>query len=144
MADAMDLTGEIAAGVDGALERGHAIAIGYVDDDDYPVVTFRGSTQVHSTTQLAFWARKLDDGIVAAIADRPQVSLLFHETDGPGPLYLSFRGRARVDPAANDKVYAAMIEAERARDPERKGVAVIVDVESVHGFASGKVFSMET
>ena len=143
MADTMDLTGEIAAGVNGAAERGHALSIGYIDADDYPVVTFRGSTQVHSRTQLAFWARKLDDGIVTAIADRPQVSLLFHEVDGPGPRYLSFRGRARVDPSANDAVYTRMIEGERKQDPERKGVAVIVDVESVRGFASGKPFVME-
>ena len=39
-----------------------------------------------------------------AIADRPQVSLLFYETEGWGPGYLSIRGRARVDESANDAV----------------------------------------
>jgi hypothetical protein len=142
MADHLDLTGDVAAGIDGAAARGHAVVIGYVDDDDYAAVSFRGSTLVHSATQLAFWARKTSEGIVAAIAQRPQVTFLFHEVDGPGPRYLSIRGRARVDAAANDAVYAAMIEGERKQDPDRNGVAVIVDVESVRGFGSDGPFSM--
>jgi hypothetical protein len=143
MADALDLTGDIASGVNGASARGHAVTIGYIDGDGHPVVTFRGSTQVHSPTQLALWARKASDGIVVAIADRHRVSLLFYETDGPGPRYLSIRGRARVDESTNDKVYANMIEGERKQDPDRKGIAVVIDVESVRGFGGGGPFSME-
>jgi hypothetical protein len=142
MADQLDLTGDIAAGIDGAAARGHALVIGYLDDDDYAAVSFRGSTQVHSATQLAFWARKTNEGLVRAIEQRPQVTFLFYEADGPGPTYLSIRGRARVDASANDKVYAAMIEGERKQDPDRGGVAVIVDVESVRGFGGDGPFSM--
>jgi hypothetical protein len=142
MADRLDLTGTIAAGIDGAAARGHAVVIGYIDDDGYAAVSFRGSTQVHSATQLAFWARKTSDGIVTAIAQRPQVTFLFYEVDGPGPRYLSIRGRAHVDPSANDAVYDHMIEGEQKQDPDRHGVAVIIDVESVRGFADGAPLQM--
>jgi hypothetical protein len=42
----------------------------------------------------------------------------------------------------NDTVYEASPERERNADPERKGVAVIVDGESVRGFADGGLFEM--
>jgi hypothetical protein len=140
MPDTLDLTGDIATAIDGAAGRGHQLALGYVDDAGYPVVTFRGSTQVFGRTQLAVWARKPDDGFAKAIADRPQVTLVYYGPGSPGPMYLAIRGRAHVDPSANDAVYAAMIEGERGQDPERKGVAVLIDVEHITGFAADGPF----
>ena len=70
-------------------------------------------------------------------------SLLYYGgADGPSPKYLSFQGLAHVEPAANDEVYAKMIGGERGQDPEREGVAVIVDVESVFGFDAEGPFQL--
>jgi hypothetical protein len=143
VADRLDLTGDIAAAVDGAAARGSALVLGYIGDDGYPAISFRGSTQVHGPEQLAVWARKAHEGFAKAVAERPQVSLLYYSPDGPGPKYLSFQGRARVDPSANDEVYAAQIEGEKKQDPDRNGVAVIVDVDSVNGFGAQGAFRME-
>lgn len=143
MPDALELTGEIAEAVDGALERGHPLVVGYVDDSGYPVVSFRGSTHVHGPQQLAIWVRKADDGFAKAVTERPQVTLLYYDRDGPGPFYLSFRGRARVDPAADEDVYANTVERERQLDPDRNGVAVIIDVDSVRGAGPGGAFQQE-
>jgi hypothetical protein len=111
--------------------------------DSCAATSFRGSTQVHGAEQLAIWARKADAGFAKVIATRPQVSLLYYSPDGPGPKYLTFQGRARVESAANDDVYAAQIDGEKAQDPERKRVAVIIDVESVNGFGADGPFRME-
>ena len=81
MADPLDLTGDIAEALNGASARGHQLALGYTDDDGYPVVTFRGSAQVY------------------------------------GP--------------------------ERQQDPDRGGVAVIIDVERVQGFRADGPFQQE-
>ena len=143
MADVLDLTGDVAAAVTGAAERGHAVVLGYIGDDGYPSISFRGSTQVHGPQQLAIWARKPDEGFAKAVAERPQVSLLYYSPDGPGPKYLSIRGAAHVTPSANDQVYAAMIEGERQLDPERNGVAVIVEVDTVNGFGANGAFQMQ-
>ncbi|MEN3279182.1 MAG: hypothetical protein V7607_322 [Solirubrobacteraceae bacterium] len=139
----MDFTGDIAAAVDGAAARGHALVLGYIDDDGYPAVSFRGTTQVRGPQQLALWARKPDDGLARAIADRPQVSLLFYEPESAGLRYLTFRGRARVEPSANDEVYDNSIDGEKAHDPDRKGVAVVIDVDSVFGFGPDGPFQLE-
>jgi len=134
MPDPLDLTGDIAAAIDGAALRNATLAVAYVRDDGSPSVSFRGSTQVHSAGELALWARKRDGGLVAAIAARPRVSLVYYGgPGGPGPMFLSIEGRARVAPELDDQVWEAMIEGERNLDPERNGVAVLIEVDSVAG-----------
>lgn len=141
MPDALDLSGEIATAIDGAALRGATLAVAYVRDDLSPAVSFRGSTQVHSPTELALWARKRDTGLAAAISERPRVSLVYYGgPDGPGPMFLSIEGRARVAPEINDEVWAAMIEGERGQDPERNGVAVLIEVENIAGAGAGGFF----
>ncbi|MGD0981164.1 MAG: hypothetical protein ABR946_06750 [Solirubrobacteraceae bacterium] len=145
MADELDLTTkEIPDAIGGAALRGRQTAVAHIDEEGGPVVSFRGSTYVYGPTQLALWARKADSGLASAIAGNPRVHVIYYGgADGPGPRFLSFKGSARVDPSLNDTVYGAIIEAERNADPERKGVAVIVDVESVEGFAADGGFRME-
>jgi hypothetical protein len=140
MPDPVNLTGEIAAAIDGAALRGHQLALAYVRDDGSPSVAFRGSTYVRSSTELAIWARKRDSGLTAAITERPRVSLVFYEMDGPGARYLAIEGRARVAGELDDEVYNAIIDPERQQDPERKGIAVIVDVDSVAGATANGFF----
>jgi hypothetical protein len=145
MADRVDLTGDIAETINGAAVRGHALVLGYVDEQGDAAVSFRGSTHVHTPTQLAVWARKPDGGMAKAVSARPRVTLLYYCADGaPGPKYLYLKGNAHVDPSVNDTVYDAMPEGERKQDPERKGVAVLIDVESVNGFGTEGAFLMES
>jgi hypothetical protein len=141
MAEKLDLTSEIAAAIDGAALRGKTAVLGYAGDDGYAAISFRGSLQVHAPTQLAFWSRKAEGGVVAAIAADPKVSVLYYGgPDGPGPAFLSFHGLAHVDPAAGDAVYEGMIEGERGQDPDRAGVAIVIDVQSVQGFGAEGAF----
>jgi Pyridoxamine 5'-phosphate oxidase len=140
MSDPVNLTGEISAAIDGAALRGHQLAVAYVRDDGSPSVSFRGSTYVRNPTELAIWARERDSGLAAAIADRPRVSLVFFEIDGPGARYLAIDGRARVAPELDDEVYGAIIERERQQDPDRQGVAVIVEVDNVVGATADGFF----
>jgi hypothetical protein len=83
-----------------------------------PSVSFRGSTHVRSSSELAIWACKRDSGLTAAITERPRVWLAFFEMDGPGARYLAIEGRARVAGELDDEVYGAIIEPERQQDPQ--------------------------
>jgi Pyridoxamine 5'-phosphate oxidase len=140
MPDPVNLTGEIAAAIDGAVLRGHPLAVSFVRDDGSPSVSFRGGTYVRSANQLAIWVRKRDSGLAAAIVERPRVSLVFLEPEGPGARYLAIEGRARVASELDEEVYGAIVEPERQQDPERKGVAVVVDVDSVTGAGENGFF----
>ena len=91
----IDLTGEVAEAVNGAVLRGPALVLGYIADDGSPSLSHRGSAQVYSTDQLAVWARKPVEGLAQAITARPTVSLLYYSRNTPGPAYLSIKGRAR-------------------------------------------------
>lgn len=142
MAD-LDLTGDIATAIDGAAEHGTAIVIGYVDANGAPSLSFRGSTQVYSKDQLAVWARNPNQGLPVAVKDRPQVSLIYYNRQTPGPYYLSIKGRAHVAPEANQTVYDNMVKGEQERDPDRKGVAVLIDVDTVDGGGTDGFFHLE-
>jgi hypothetical protein len=52
---------------------------------------------------------------------------------------VTFRGKGRVvdSGALRDQVYDTMPQRERDADAEKKGVAVIVDLDSVTGFIPG-------
>jgi hypothetical protein len=118
--------------INGAFAARNFVVLGYVGDDGAPHLSFRGSTQVFASDQLAIWVRNPDGGLVRSVRTRPKVSLLYRSSE-PRRV-LTFVGRARVEPGANDAVYAAAHPAERDRDPEKKGVALIVDLDEVTGF----------
>jgi hypothetical protein len=145
MADQVDLTGDVAETINGAALRGHPLVLGYVDPNGDAAISFRGSTRVQAPTQLAIWGRRPDGGFAKAISTHPRVTLLYYCSDGaPGPKYLYIKGTAHVDSSIRDAVYEAMIEGERKQDPDRKGVAVLIEVESVSGFGTEGAFLMES
>jgi hypothetical protein len=114
--------------------------VAFVRDDGSPSVSFRGSAYARSSTELAIWARKRDSGLAAAIRDRPRVSLVLYEMDGPEARYLAIEGKARVAGELDDEVYGAIVEPERRQDPDRNGVAVIIDVDSAAGATANGFF----
>lgn len=133
---AIDISGDLEAAITDSVLRGHPIVWAYLGDDGYASLSYRGSTIVYSPTQVAVWARKRDEGLAAVVAERPKVSGLYFEHDGPGPVLIAIKGLARVDESANDRVYSEMPEIERERDPDKAGVAVVIDVEEVNAFGA--------
>jgi hypothetical protein len=140
MPDPIDLSGPIQEALDGAVLRGHQMALAYVREDGSPAATFRGSTYVHTPTELAIWVRKRDDGFAKAIAKEPRVSLVYADFGGPGARYVSIEGRASLRPELDNEVYEAIVEPERAQDPEKKGIAVVIEVDAVRGFGASGYF----
>jgi hypothetical protein len=114
------------------LAQGVPLLLAAVSPDGRPVVSFRGSVQTYSDDQLGLWARNGQGGALDAIRANPNVVLVYRSPTTP---VLQFHGRARV--AENDeersRVFDNAPEREQAADPERKGVAVIVDLDRVEG-----------
>ena len=141
----LKLTGEMQEAVNSAFGALRPMVIAYVDKDNSPQLSYRGSTQAFSDTQLAIWVRNPEGGILDAIVNNPAVALLFgyFEPDDRG--FMIFRGRARIDDseAVRDQVYGNAHEFERNQDADRKGVAVIIDLDSVDGFFGGARLQMQ-
>jgi pyridoxamine 5'-phosphate oxidase-like protein len=140
MPDPVNLEGQISDAINSSGLRGALVAVAYVREDGTPSVSFRGSTYIRNAKEVAIWVRKRDEGLATAIAKNPRVALVFFELDGPGARYVSIEGNARTAPELNDEVYAGIIERERDQDPEKKGIAVLVEADKVLGAGADGYF----
>ena len=137
------LTQELKDLVNAALATGNPMLLAAVSDTGQPILSFRGSTQVYSDDQLGLWIRKIEGGTVAAIRHNPKVALMYRSATTP---MLQFQGEARIatDAPERAKVFENSPEQERKSDPERKGLAIIIDINKVEGLlkftAEGPVF----
>jgi hypothetical protein len=133
--------------VNTALARGRMLSVAYVSPEGRPELSFRGSVQALSDTQLAIWVRDPAGGIIKAVAGgHPHIVLLYGELGPESKAFVTFRGRGRVDPSepVRRKVYDASPEVERSMDKDRKGVALIIELERVDGFFGGNPLKMRT
>ena len=131
----LKLTPEIKELINAGLTSGNPLLLAVVDKENKPVLSFRGSTQVHSDDQLGFWLRNTGGGTVEAIRHNPNVAFMYRSATTP---FLQFKGRARIatDETERKKVFEAAPEREQKSDPDRKGLAIIIDLDSVEGVLS--------
>ena len=110
--------------------------IAHVDENNVPMITFRGSIQVLNDQQLCVWIRQAKGGLVSAVAKNPAVSLAYR--DGSNSMLL-IQGRAHVDNSEDmrDRVFELTPEVEQNHDPARKGCPMIIDVDRMMGFTTG-------
>ena len=125
------LTGEMRLAVDNALDDGCPVISSSVDGEGQPSLSYFGSAQVHGDDQIALWVRNPAGGFLRRIAANPHVAFLYRNPDQRQ--MWQFHGRARVvdDQDSRDTIYDRSNKLERDRDPDRIGVAVVVDLDRV-------------
>lgn len=121
--------------IDHALVERHPMLVAHVDEHGQPILSFRGSVQAFGDDRLALWVRNAQGGFVQAIGRNPRVALMYRDEDAKATY--QFQGRARVteDAAERQRIFDAAPAAERAHDFARLGMAVIVDLDRVEGYA---------
>jgi len=142
----LKLSPELKDVVNNALSRGRMLSVAYVSAEGRPELSFRGSLQAYSDTQLAIWVRNPEGGIVKAVSSgHPHISLLYGELSPQSKAFVTFRGRGHIETsdAARRKVYESSHELERNLDKDRKGVPLIIDLDSVEGFFGGAPLKMQ-
>lgn len=128
----IQLTDEMRERIGSAVNDRLPVISASVDAEGQPSLAFYGSTQVYSEHQLAIWVRSRErSGLLQRIPSNPHMAFLYRNP--AERVGWQFHGRARIDgdPAICQAVYDAAPEGERAADPEMKGIAVIIDVDSV-------------
>jgi len=137
------LDGAIADAIDGALDNGTPVIVAYVDGEGQPSLSFRGTTQVYGDDQLALWIRDPEGGLLRALAHNAR--LTFFYVDRAAGVYYELQGQGRVEPGSveRDVVFDRSPEREQALDPDRRGVAVVVNVHRVTGRGPGGRVNME-
>jgi hypothetical protein len=140
---AVDLGADIAEALSNALSEGAPVVVGYVGPDNAPHLSFRGSTQVYDADHLAIWIRDPEGGILGAVRTNPKVSLVYR--NGATGHSFIFTGRAAIseEPDVAERVYQGSPQPERAQDPQRKGRALLIEIDTVAGRGPNGPFRME-
>jgi predicted pyridoxine 5'-phosphate oxidase superfamily flavin-nucleotide-binding protein len=97
-----------------------------------PSLGLRGSMMVYDDGHLAWWERAKRDGL-HHIQENPRVVVMYRNPDPNVRRTWKFYGKARVVESGpqREEVMKRTPELELNQDPERKGVAVIVEVDLI-------------
>lgn len=125
--------------VNAAAGNGHPVVVGTIKDGR-PRLSFYGTTQALSTTEMAIWVRPREGGLVERIPESPDVAFVYWNADERVLLHANGRARVATDEATRTRVFENAIEGEQRLDPQRLGTAVVVDLDAIEGFAEGQRF----
>ena len=133
----MKLTDEIKGAVNNSFTSGKPMLFAYVDSDGQPSLSYRGSAHAYSDNQLAIWVRNPDGGLLKALGKNNRITAMYRDPETRASI--QFRGKGTVDSseAPREKLYAAIPEPERNADKEKKGSALLIDLDRVDGFMPG-------
>ena len=102
----------------------------------------RGTTQVFSSDQVALWIRDPQGGLVRALPHSPRLSFFYRDPAARAFLQIQGRGRVDDDLQVRDTVFVNSPEREQSIDPDRRGVAVVVEIDHVQGRLAGGAVNM--
>jgi Pyridoxamine 5'-phosphate oxidase len=125
-----------------ALADGCPVVAASVDGDGQPHISFFGTTQVYGPDQLALWVRNPDAPFLQRLAGNDRLAFLYR--NGAERVMYQFHGRGRPvdDEDVRVRVYDLSPAVERSMDPDRLGVAVLVDLDEVRGRQQREAFEM--
>lgn len=129
----VNLGPKIAEIIDTAFDNGRPIVVAYVDGEGQPHLSFRGSAQVFSPDQCALWIREPEGGLVRSLGHKSKMTMMYRDSTSKTTYFIYGRARLETDPEISRRIYKKSPKAERDRDPEARGVAVIIDVDAVQG-----------
>jgi hypothetical protein len=114
----------------------HVCLVATVRPDGYAQVTPRGSTMVYDDEHLALWERG-QGSTSASLADGSRVTVFFRKPQLresgllPRGGIARFYGTAEIHRTGSvyEEVWRRLVQAEKDRDPDRKGFAVLISVQ---------------
>ena len=138
----INMTGDMQV-IDRALVDGCVCLLGTADANGNPQISPKGSIQVLDATHLAYWERSARSAAENVRANQ-RVVVYYRNTakseQFPKGAVWRFYGAAKIfaQGSERDKVWSRTIAAEQEKDPDRKGVAVVIEVDRITDL-SGKV-----
>ena len=127
---AISITGEMRQKINGALADGYPCFVGTASADGKPQISMRGSVAVYDERTLCWWERGMRSS-VDNIDENPQVVIFYRNS--AERIHWRFHGRVSLRASGTERERAMGLtpKPELDRDPERKGVAALVRVESI-------------
>ncbi len=130
----IQLTDEMKSAVNNALADKAPCLLATASPDGRPGLGYRGSVLVYDDAALAYWERTFRQGADNVEAN-PHVVILYRNPETRKAW--KFFGQAEVlrKGPVREEIMSRVVKAEMDRDPERKGVAVIVRLDRVETMA---------
>ena len=125
------ITDEMKESLDTALADRMSCLVGTATKDGRPQISPKGSVLVYDKESLAYWERSLRAAL-ENVAENPQVVIYYNNPEKR--VRWRFYGTATVHGSGpiREDVMSRTVQAELDRDPERKGVAVVVRVDLIN------------
>ena len=129
---ALAIDNELREAIAAAPTEHNVLTVAYVGGDGWPHVSKRASVVVLDDQTVGLWARKAGEGLAVEITQNPRVTLFYIDFATRGVMYTLY-GRALVSDAVElaDRIWGDMPALEREQDPERRGVAVIIELDTI-------------
>ncbi|MGE3267216.1 MAG: pyridoxamine 5'-phosphate oxidase family protein [Chloroflexota bacterium] len=123
---------EMAEYVDRSGPDGYTMLVASASKDGAPNLAFKGSVMVWDKDHLAFWERAHGETL-AHLTENPKIALIYRNKEA-GKAW-RFWGECTLlrDGEVREGIMARTFQPELDRDPERKGVAVLIRVDKVSG-----------
>lgn len=124
------LTDDMRKMIDPALENGCPCILATVSGDGEPDIGYKGSMMVFDDESLAYWERTRRVHL-KNVQENPKVIVLFR--DAKTKLGLRFHGKVEIHEkdALWEQVMSRTVKEELDKDPERKGLAMIIRLDKV-------------
>ena len=138
----INLTQEMKDAIDNSLAEKVPCILATASPDGKPGVGLRGSMMAYDDSSLAYWERTLRQGSENVKAN-PHVVVLYRNPQTRTSWKFFGRAEVHADGAAREDVMSRVVQAELDRDPDRKGVAVIVRLDRIETMAGEVMMSTE-
>jgi general stress protein 26 len=113
-----------------ALADGAPALVASASKAGMPDMAFKGSLMVFDGDHLAYWERVLATTL-RNLEENPQVCVLYRNAQTRAAWKFFGVAELHRDGAVREKIMSKTIEFELSRDPERKGVGVLIRVDRV-------------
>ncbi len=130
----INLTDQMRQMVDKALANGTPCILATVSAGGEPDIGYKGSMMIFDNESLAYWERTRRQHL-KNVQENPKVVVLFR--DAKTRFNFRFHGVAAIheEGPVRDQVMARVVKDELDKDPERKGLAVIIRLDRVTNLA---------
>lgn len=126
----IELTEEMKTAINTSFTDGLALLVGTASKAGMPDMAYKGSTMAFDGDHLAFWERSHGQTL-RNLDENPQVCLIYRNPQTR--LAFKFFGVAQLlkEGPVRQQIMDRTVEFELSRDPERKGVAVLIRVDKI-------------
>lgn len=134
--------------LDKALADGTPCLIGTASKDGHPQISPKGSVAVFDDSTLCYWERSHRTS-QARLAENPNVMVYYRNPARKENPYragcIRFHGKARLVTSGpeRDKAWGLTNHEEQSKDPEKKGAAVIIDLDLIEQIDSSVIMKRD-